>query len=132
MKKIVLFFVFYFLFSIFIAEAALVPCGTSDTDSCTFCDLARLGQNIINFALYLVFPISAIMIVVGGIFILTAGGSEARVSKGREIITAAIVGLLIALFSWLILDTIFRVLANTQAPEGFKTEWYKIGGNINC
>jgi len=111
MKKIILLSIFYFLFSILIAEAALVPCGTSTTPPCTWCHLMQLVKNIINFMMYLVFPLAAIMIVIGGIMIMTAAGSTERVAKGREIVTAAVTGLLIALLAWLIIDTIIGIIA---------------------
>lgn len=119
MKKIILSLIllsiFYFLFSVFVAQAAegLVPCGPGlSTPECKWNDLLKLAKRIIDFAIYnLVFPISAVMIVVGGGFIMTAGGSTSRVTKGKEILTAAIVGLLIALLSWLIIDTIIKILA---------------------
>lgn len=121
--------IFIFLFFNFapLAQAAdgLVPCEGTE---CTFCHLLVLIQKIIDYMIYLVFPLSAVMIVIGGGYILTAGGSESRVSKGKEIITAAIVGLLIALMSWLIIDTIIRSISSTS----FKDDWYKIGEQIGC
>ncbi len=111
MKKIILLSTFYFLFSILTVEAALVPCGTSTTPPCTWCHLMQLITNVISFLIYIVIPLAAVMIVVGGIFIMTAGGSTERVSKGREIVTAAITGLIIALLSWLIIDTIIKIIA---------------------
>ncbi len=112
MKKIIIFFVFYFLFSFFTAQAAgLVPCGGKDQPTCDWCYLMQLFKNIVDFMIYIIFPVAAVMIVVGGGFIMTAAGSPARVSKGREIITAAIIGLVIALLSYLIIDTIIKVIA---------------------
>jgi hypothetical protein len=110
MKKIILFSIFYFLFSILVVEAALVPCGPGIGKECTWCDFGQLIKNIIDFLMYIVIPLAAIMIVVGGIMIMTAGGSTERVSNGKKIVTAAIVGLLIALLSWLIIDTIIKLL----------------------
>lgn len=134
-KKIIIIFpIFYFLFSILTVQAALVPCGTSTTHSCTWCDFGALIQNIIKFMMYLIFPLAAVMIVVGGIMIMTAAGSTERVAKGRGIITAAITGLLIALFSWLILDTLIKYVAvewgNPEYgfPENFGP-WNKIQCN---
>jgi len=114
MKKIILSLILlstlYFLFSIFVAQAALVPCGPGLGHACTWCDLMILGKKIIDFVVYyLVFPITATMIVVGGLFIMTAGGSESRFAKGKEIATAAVVGLLIALTSWIIINTIMGI-----------------------
>ncbi len=90
------------------AQAALVP--QKNPADLKWCDLYVLGKNIIDFMVYyLVFPITAVMIVVGGLFIMTAGGSESRFSKGKEIATAAVVGLLIALTSWIIINTIIGI-----------------------
>lgn len=94
-----------------VSQAALVPCGTSTTPACTWCHLMLLGKNIIDFLMYLVFPLAAVMIVIGGITIMTAAGSPAKVVNGRKIIMSAVVGILIALLSWLIIDTIIKILA---------------------
>lgn len=125
MKKIILSLIllsiFCFLLSALMAQAAegLVPCGPGVGNPCKFCDLYVLFKRIIDFAVYyLVFPITATMIVVGGLFIMTAAGSESRFSKGKEIATAAVVGLLIALTSWIIINTII----------GGATGYYKIVG----
>jgi hypothetical protein len=115
--KYFVFIVFYILFFILIpldmTQAALVPCGPGAGAACTWADFYQLAKNIIDFMIYnLVFPISAVMIVVGGIMIMTAGDSSSRVATGKEIIAAAVVGLLIALLSWLIIDTIMKILTN--------------------
>jgi len=107
-KKIILFSIFYFLFSTLIVEAGLVPCAPG---KCTWCDLMQLIKNVIDFLMYLVVPLSVVMIIVGGIMIMTAAGSTERVFKGRKIVTTAVVGLLIALLSWIIIDTIIKVIA---------------------
>lgn len=115
MKKfipsLILFSIFCFLFSIGAAQAALVPCGTSTTHPCTACDFGQLAINIVNFLLNIILPLAAVMIVIGGITIATAGDNPGKVSKGKEIITAAVVGILIALLSWIIIDTIIKVVA---------------------
>lgn len=115
MKKIILFLISYFLFPVFSVNAAgLVPCGGTGQDSCTWCHFGDLALNIVNFMMYLIFPLAAVIIVVGGIFIMTSGGSSARFSKGKEMITAAVIGILIALLSWIIIDTIIQTLAEAQ------------------
>ena len=109
---------FAFLFSVCLAllpvvavAAGLVPCGGFGQNPCTWCDLLQLAKNVIDFLMYIIFPLAAIVIVWGGIVIMTARDSAEKAKKGRAIITAAVVGILIALLSWLILDTIFKVVA---------------------
>ncbi len=130
MKTTFLFFIFCFLFFISVAQGAqvdegLVPCGPGTSKTvCQWTDLYVLFKKIIDFAIYnLVFPISAVMIVVGGIFIMTAGDSSSRVTTGKEIITAAVVGLLIALLSWLIIDTIMKMIT----CKNFQDIWTNLG-----
>jgi hypothetical protein len=107
--KIFLFSSAYFLFSGgYTLAAGLVPCEGTD---CTWCDLFRLFKNIIDFAMMIIFPLATIMIIYGGFLMLTAGDSAGRFDSGKKAITAAVIGILIALLSWLVLDTIFKILA---------------------
>jgi hypothetical protein len=117
--------ILYFTGYILIANAGLVPCGTSTTPPCTWCHLMLLIKNIIDLLMNIVFPLAAVMIVIGGIMIMTAGGSTERVSRGKQILTAAVIGLLIALLSWLVIDTIIKVLATGW--DGLKVgPWNKL------
>lgn len=113
MKKVILFSTFYFLASTLVVQSAgLVPCGGLNNEKpCTYCDLLQLFKGVIDFLMYVIFPIATIMIIWGGIVIMTARESPEQVKRGRAIITAAVTGILIALLSWLILDTIFKVIA---------------------
>lgn len=94
------------------AAQGLVPCGpgTSKT-SCDLCDLFTLVQNVINFSIGIAMVLGTAFIVYGGFLILTAGGSPERVKSGRSAIIAAIVGLIIVLGSWLIVDTVIKVIS---------------------
>lgn len=107
--------IFIFIFTLLIfnfAEAALVPCGPGVGEACAWCDLYKLADNILNFMVVtVVFPVAAIMIVVGGIFMMTSAGSEKRWAQGKTIATAAVVGILIALLSYLIIDIIIKYVA---------------------
>jgi len=113
MKKIriFLFSIFSFLISAQASFAAgLVPCG-GDGNPCTWCHLFELVKNIIDFAMKILFPLAAVMIVYGGILMMVSGSSPEKFSSGKKIITSAIIGIAIALLSWLILDTIFKIIA---------------------
>ena len=109
--------IFTFLFFNF-TYAAIVPPPSGPGGQYNYCDLLRLGQNVINFIVSLVFPIATVMIIVGGFFILTARDKVDQAKKGRDIAQAAAVGILITLLSWLILDTIFKVVAGRPQEGG--------------
>ena len=83
MKKIILFSIFCFVFSVMAVQAAgLVPCGGAGEPACNFCHLKTLAENVINFALYnIAIPVTVIFIVYGGFVILTAGESAERAAR---------------------------------------------------
>lgn len=111
-----------------LAADPLVPCGPASLgfeQMCDTCQLFKLAQNIVTLITTEVAPVLAvIMIVVGAFFLLTAGGSEKAITKGKTIITSAIVGIMIILASWLVINLILSSLA----PKATSGPWYQ----INC
>ena len=80
----------------------------SQEGACGADKLIILAKNFIKFLLYITIPLAAIMIVWGGFIIMTAGGSEEKVKKGKTIITGTVIGVAIALGAWLIISTITK------------------------
>ena len=111
MKKIILLSTFCFVLSAASVSAALIPC---EGLSCQFCDLFKLVKNVLDFGVKIAIPIAVITIVYGGIMILTAGASPERAKQGKDIVTAAIIGLVIVLLAWLILDTLIKLIAKGE------------------
>lgn len=124
MKKILL-SIFYFLISAgtVFAQGPLgfIWRGTSCTPDqakgptgvCTLCDAIIVAQNIINFLFELAIPIAVAMIVWGAFVFMTAGGSEDRVASGKKIMTSAVIGLVIALGAWVIVNIVLHALTGT-------------------
>ncbi len=132
-KIILLVTIFYLLVTVVSAQAAdpLVPCGPDSHGGkgCQFCDLIILIGNVINFALYnIAIPLVVVFIVWGGLTIMTAGDSTEKVSQGRKMIQSAIVGVLIALGAWMIIN---MVLSAVGGGSFVPWEW---GGKryLNC
>lgn len=105
----------------------LVPCGGPGEGMCTLCDFFRLGQNIINFLLTdVALPLTTVMIAVGGVMLAISGGSPKRQELGKKILTSAVIGLIVVLASWLILNTVINLLAGGEKPTGFPWPWNEI------
>lgn len=64
------------------------------------------AQTVINLVIGLIVAIALISIVVAGYMYMTAGGSGDRVTAAKTIIGSAIVGLVLALTAFLLLNTI--------------------------
>ncbi len=79
-------------------------------------EVGWLGQYInaiFRYGVGLAAILTVVMIMVGGFIWLTSGGSPDKVGRAKEYITSSIVGLLLALFSYVILYTINpRLVAN--------------------
>ena len=101
----------------------LVPCGGPDQEPCTICDLWHLSDHLINFIIFaLMGPLVILALVWGGFTYLTSNGDPKKVSQGTSMITGAVIGLVISLAAWLIVDTVIKTLAKGE----FSAAWNEI------
>ncbi len=75
-------------------------------------DLKDTVINIINWVLGLLGIIAVIMILIGGFQWMTAAGNEEKVEKSKKVISAAIVGLIIILLAWAIVNFVLKTTGN--------------------
>lgn len=69
-------------------------------------DLSAFAKKVLAIAIGLAGGIALILMVIGSIRVLTSTGDQQKLNGGREMIIAAVVGLLFLIFSVLILQTI--------------------------
>ncbi len=117
---------FLLLVAPFPAFAQLVPCGTSSTPPCTVCHLFLLVDNITQWLVTIGFALAGLIIAWGGILILAAAGSPSQMQSGKNAIKAAVVGLVIILVSWIVVDTLIVNLANQAAFPTWAVPWHTI------
>lgn len=101
--------------------------GSKGLPGCGLDDFILVIRIVIEFMLKIIFPIGAVMIVWGGITIMTAAGSESRVTKGKEIITWAVIGIAIALASYLIIALLNNIISDSSYK--FEGEGFEINTN---
>ena len=63
---------------------------------------ADILLSVLNFLLGIVGTLSIIMLVIGGVMFLTAAGSQDRITTGKKIVTYALLGVVVALASLVI------------------------------
>lgn len=125
-------FAAFFLIPIaFAAAQGLVPCGTASgaqnymqATACNLCDLGRLVQGIINFLIGLAIPAAALLIAWAGVLYFTAGGDTGKYAKAIGIFKHVILGFVLALTGWLIVQTVLYAV--------FKDSYYRGWNNIQC
>ncbi len=127
MPKFFKVFVFFSLFFPLVASAGLVPCSGPD---CTFCDLLTLVINIVHFAIYdVLLPLAGLLILIGGIMMMLAGVNENYYKKGKEILKNTVIGLVIVLCSWVLVNVLIGALTGNVKVDSFDpSQWW----NINC
>lgn len=70
-----------------------------------------IGSNIIVPALSLVGVIFLVLVIYGGFLWMTAGGTEAQVKKAKDIITAAVIGVVLIAAAYAITNFVFQSLS---------------------
>ena len=69
-------------------------------------NLSMYMIGLYNFLLSIVGIVAVMMLIIGGMRYITAAGNAAAISDAKDIIQNAVVGLIIALFSWVFIATI--------------------------
>ena len=107
------------------AAQGLVPCGTEATGgalSCNLCHVGQLMQNIINFLIGISISVAAAMFAYAGFLYVTGASNPTKIASAHKIFRNVLIGFLIAISAWLVVQTILSVVFDD-------TFW--IGGNWN-
>lgn len=75
-------------------------------------DLKNTVVNILKLVLSLLGLIAVTLIIYGGVIWTTAAGNEQRVEKAKQIITAAVIGLIVIILSWAIVIFVVQTTSN--------------------
>lgn len=79
-------------------------------------DLSMYIIGLYNFLLSIVGIVAVMMLIFGGMRYITAMGSSTAISSAKDIVTNALLGLLLALISWVIVSTINPDVLYIQNP----------------
>ncbi len=89
------------------------PAGPLSTGGCGLKSFLEFINNIIVFLMKATFFVAPLFIVYGGFVMLTSGGNSGKFDQGKDIIRSALVGIVIALISYLLITVLFRILQVT-------------------
>ncbi len=122
-KKLILLVTSYCLlvtclvFPQFVFAKGLVPCGGQGEPMCTLCDFATLANNIIEFMLFkLILPIGTLVLMYAGIMFMANASNPGNIEKAKKIFSTTIIGIVIALSAWLVINTIMVQLIRPGHP----------------
>lgn len=92
--------------------AGLVQCGLSDPWSCQFCDLITLVNNIVKYIVATAMVLAAVLFAYAGYLFFSSNGSEEKIGKAKNIFKDVIIGFVVALLGFTIVNTLLQTLAS--------------------
>lgn len=98
-------------------SARIVP----ETDPSNLNDLVDILINVANYFLGITGSLMLIMFIYGGVMLILSSGNKERVQKGQQIITSAVVGLIIVFSSYLIIQFTLQTLGVVDPSGSFKS-----------
>lgn len=109
--KIVLFISFLTIF--FVGNAALAIVSGNNLNPAplnanvpTGTDFRQIILKITNYLLYLIGTVATAAIVFAGFNYITSAGDEKKIEKAKQILLYAIIGLVVAIVSWVVVNEI--------------------------
>ena len=87
---------------------------TSQATGLTDAEPVSVIASVLSVILSIVGAVSVLMIVIGGVYYVTSAGDSDRVSTARNIVLYAVVGLIIALLAWVVVNTVVGGLGQGQ------------------
>ncbi|MEZ4104461.1 MAG: pilin [Candidatus Paceibacterota bacterium] len=90
---------------------------TCDGVDCSACNLVDTANIVIKWLFGIIFMIFAVMMTVAGFKLITSGGNTSALEDAKSKFTNAIIGLVIVMAAWLLVDTIMRGLLKGGSGE---------------
>lgn len=73
-----------------------------------------LIKTVINWALGITFAIAVLFLIIGGFWYITAGGNEEQADKGKKTIVNALIGVIVIILSYVIVNVVTNLVSNTN------------------
>jgi hypothetical protein len=88
--------------------------------NCTCADLTTVAQNIINLSIFVAIFLSAILFAWAGWKMISGRsmGSHGAIDEGKEVLWNVVIGLVIIIAAWLIVDTIVKTITASGTVKG--------------
>lgn len=121
-----------------LAQGLLPACA--EAGDCTLCDVVGVFINFAALITEWLGILAVLMFIIGGVFIIISAGNPERVKRGRQIITGTLIGSLIVVSGWLIINftlaalldvdfddvSLFPSVTDTGESAGGGEVWYEL------
>lgn len=80
-------------------------CAASKTD-----EVGPIINKVVNALLYVLGAVAVVMIIIGGVMYTTSGGDAGGVKKAKDTILYAVIGLVVAIFAYAIINFVVKAI----------------------
>lgn len=105
------------------AGSSFIPC---DGTTCSACDLVKMANIIITWLIGVVVVLFGVLVFIAGFNLVTSQGNPSALSDAKARFVNTIIGLLIILAAWLIVDTIMRGLGVQNMQRTGPLPWHQV------
>lgn len=92
----------------------IVPCGDPGEPPCQACHIIGLAEELFDFTIFAGVFVAVIMIAFAGYKYITAQGDTGKVGEAHTIFRSVVIGLIIILGAWTIVDTLLKTFYGGQ------------------
>lgn len=85
---------------------------------CSACNVVDMVNGGLIWLIGILFVVFAVLMTIAGVKLVTSGGNPGALNAAKSSFISAIVGMIIILSAWLIVDTIMRALVGSDGNEG--------------
>jgi heme/copper-type cytochrome/quinol oxidase subunit 2 len=98
-----------------LALTSNIGCNTLNGLNCSATDFNSFIRIIINWMLGIAFGIAVLFLIVGGFWYITSAGNEETAEKGRGTAINAIIGIVIIILSYVIINVVSNLVTNSNS-----------------
>jgi hypothetical protein len=102
------------------SAAGFIPCDGSNANggiACTECHFVQMGNTILKWLIGVLFAVFAVVAAMGGFGLVTSGGNQQALDDAKAKLQNALIGIIIVLAAWLLVDTVMRGLLSSGTDE---------------
>lgn len=91
-----------------------IECSTLSGVNCESTSLNGLIVRVIKIMLGIAFGVAVLFLIIGGFYYITAQGNEESAAKGKQTVINALIGIVIIIMSYVIVNVIANLAYNNQ------------------
>lgn len=98
-------------------EYGLVPCGSPGQEPCTTEHVVAFANNVITWLISILGVIAVIALMITGFKLVTSAGNPGAWTQAKDMFTNIVIGIIIILAAWLVVDTILKGFTDQGLEE---------------